>query len=127
MTSDLKSTSSMTGVAFKSTLAEMGLTLSQVALVWGYTLHQVSRWANDHAPVPAWVPYALKGMGGAVTVLKINKVVVAPGVTIPPRAPVEPAKPVLVKDDKPALVIPTKPAESDDRPFRYMGGRKVYL
>lgn len=118
---NLKLTSPMTGVAFKLTLSAMGLTQQQVADAWGYTHIQISRWANGKAPVPAWVPYAL----GIVSF--------APG---GPVRPAEPPKPSVVVEDAitpaapakapPKLVIPAKPAD-DGRPFRYMGGRKVYL
>ena len=108
----------MTNVTFRQALDRLNVTQGDVALAWGYTRQQISRWANGQTPVPAWVPYAL-GM-----------VSFTPG---------EPVKPV----DRPKLVEPVnrrtasmamdalalaraKPAD-DGRPFRYVGGRKVYL
>jgi hypothetical protein len=108
----------LTPEGLKLRMAELDVTLVTMASAWGYTRQQVSRWLNGRAPIPSWVPYAL-GMAtlGAMPVSGPSKPVEAPK---PTPAPVV-AKPVIAP-----LVIPAKPKD-DGRPFKYMGGRKVYL
>jgi hypothetical protein len=108
----------LTPEGLKLRMAELDVTLVTMASAWGYTRQQVSRWLNGRAPIPSWVPYAL-GMAtlGAMPVAAPDKPTDAPKPIAAPTAP----KPVIAP-----LVVPAKPKD-DGRPFKYMGGRKVYL
>jgi transcriptional regulator with XRE-family HTH domain len=108
----------LTPEELKLRMAELDVTLVTMASAFGYTRQQVSRWLNGRAPIPSWVPYAL-GMAtlGAMPVAAPDKPADAPKPVPEPTV----AKPVIAP-----LVIPATPKD-DGRPFKYIGGRKVYL
>jgi len=114
----------MTDVTFRDALDRMNVTQGQIADAWGYTRQQVSRWANGHTPIPLWVPYALgmATLGTGTPQKPAFDQQQAIAIAMPTMKPSKRQSPL---DKLPEFVKP-KPAD-DGRPFRYMGGRKVYL
>lgn len=106
--------------AFRLDLQDMGLTQAELASLFGVSRETVSRWATGKLDQPLWLAYAMDGL----LKHRPRKPIAQPSKPI--AAPMPIAEPVAAKPIVAPLVVPAKPKD-DGRPFRYMGGRKVYL